>query len=749
VSTLSFQRNNNSQTTYGLSEIELLNLDEEGKVPKGSRLTDVEAALGIFSALLRADEKANVNRSRVQSMFDGAPPYDPAVLKSTLQAGRCNLNFGEAARYLDIAASGYVDLVDSVENLVQVETKLGEPGERMHNDAVIAEEITRTLRDWPEFYGTYLRLNNQFLMHGVGVTYFEDDQNFRFRTCGLADFLIPRQTQASEHAVEVACARRSYMVHELFAFIENESVATQSGWNVEEVKRVIRTASSLAFPRQYSDWEDLQREIKNNDLYTGIRANVVNVINMWVREFDGTVSQFCFAENQPKAFMSQRTHTFENPEQAYILFTYGVGTNGSYHSVRGLGHRIYNHIQTSNRLQCQMVDSAMLSSSIMLSPETPRALNDLSLTFYGPYSVLPPNFKVIEKGIPNAGTTVVPAMQNLSQQLSQNMDFFSNSTGQGQQGPYRSKQQVQAELEQATRLTSSQINQFYASWRRLLRECVRRIVLGPKSDPAVRDFYNRCLERGVSPQVIKSLDFNKTLATRAVGSGNATNRSAALGDLEQLMPMLDEVGKRNVLYDRVAARVGYENAARYVSSPESPRPPQDAKIAELENNILSQGRPVTAQPGELDETHLQIHLGALGQITAAIDGGQADLVQQAPIMQAFYEHCSAHLQQLASNPAAQVTVSQVKEVLSQVEQKLMNAQRAMQKQQRDAQNAQGQEQPEQGGNGQLTDLKAQEQQLKLDFIRKKGELELQIKSAKADQDRALADSRNAAALQAQ
>jgi hypothetical protein len=79
----------------------------------------------------------------------------------------------------------------------------------------------------------------------------------------------------------------------------------------------------------------------------------------------------------------------------------------------------------------------------------------------------------------------------------------------------------------------------------------------------------------------------------------------------------------------------------------------------------------------------------------------------------------------------------------------MNAQRAMQKQQRDAQNAQGQEQPEQGGNGQLTDLKAQEQQLKLDFIRKKGELELQIKSAKADQDRALADSRNAAALQAQ
>lgn len=730
---------------YGLTEIELLNLDEDGRPPVGSRLTDVTAAQGIFHALLRADEKANVNRSRIQAMFDGAPPYDPAVLKSTQQASRCNLNFGEASRYLDLAAAGYVDLVDSVECLVQVETKLGEPGQRMHNDAVIAEELTRTLRDWPEFYGTYLRLNNQFLMHGVGITYFEDDLDFRFRACGLADFLMPRQTQASEHAVEVSCARRSYMVHELFSFIENEEIAAARGWNVEEVKRVIKTATSSTLPRQFTDWEDIQRELKNNDLYTGIRANVCNVVNMWVREFDGSVSHFTFSEENPKEFMMSRENLFSNPEQAYLLFTYGVGTNGTYHSVRGLGQRIYNHVQTSNRLQCQLIDSAMLSSSVMLSPETPRALNDLSLTFYGPYSVLPPNFKVIEKGMPNIGTTVGPALQNLQHQLDQNMDFFSSS-GQGGATPYRSKMQVQSELEQATRLTSSQINQFYASWRRLLRECARRIVLGPKSDASVKDFYTRCADRGVPAQVIKSMDFSKTTATRAVGFGNASNRSAALNDLEQLMPMLDEVGRRNVLYDRVAARVGYENAERYVTSPEQPRPPQDAKIAELEDNVLMQGKPSSVQAGELHETHLQVHLPAVGQLTAAIDAGQADLVQALPILQAFYQHCTDHLQQLATDPTSKIMVSQATEVLAQIEQKIMNGQRAAQKQQREAANAPGQS-PQQQQDGQMTVLKQQEQQLKLDFIRKKGELELQIKSAKAEQDRALSDARNAAGMQ--
>jgi len=738
-----FERNKQAQAQHGLTELELLNLDDSGRPPKGSRLQNVDAAVGIFQALLRADEKANVNRSRIQAMFDGAPPYDPAVLKSTNQSSRCNLNFGEAGRFLDVAASGYVDLIDSVDNLVQVETTLGEPGVRMHNDGVIAEELTRTIRGWPEFYGTYLRLVNQALMHGVGVTYFEDEFNFRFRSCGLSDYLIPRQTQASEHSVEVACARRAYMVHELYSFIENEEVAAQNGWNVEEVRRVIKTATTQNSARQFTDWEDVQRELKNNDLYTGIRANVVNVVNLWVREFDGSVSNFSFAEQSPKSFLHEGKSRFQNPEQAYLLFTYGVGTNGTYHSIRGLGHRIYNHVQTSNRLQCQLIDSAMLSSSIMLAPETPRALNDLSLTFYGPYSVLPPNFKVIEKGVPNIATTVGPALENLQSQLAQNLDFFTSSPAESG-GAYRSKQQVQAELEQATRLTSSQINQFYSSWRRLIREVTRRIINGPKSDPSVRDFYRRCANRGVEALAIKTLDFDKTVATKAVGYGNASSRSAALNDLEQLMPMLDEVGKRNIVFDRVAARVGYENASRYVQSPEAPRPPQDLKVAELENSILQTGRPVSVQPGELHETHLNQHLPLLVQLTAAVDSGEADLVQSLPVLQAINDHAAGHLQQLAQDPTATVIVSQAQEVLQQTGQKILNATRAAQKQQKE-----GQDQEQQAEPGQSqTDLKMLEQQIKLDFIKQKGELELQIRAAKASQERALADAKMAASLKA-
>jgi hypothetical protein len=213
-------------------------------------------------------------------------------------------------------------------------------------------------------------------------------------------------------------------------------------------------------------------------------------------------------------------------------------------------------------------------------------------------------------------------------------------------------------------------------------------------------------------------------------------------DLEQLLPLLDEVGKRNVVYDRIAARVGYENATRYVQNPEEPRPPQDAKVAELENSVLQSGSPVSVQPGELHETHLNIHLQKLVELTGAVDAGQADLVQMLPALQAYSEHCAAHLEQLAQNPSATVVVSQAQQVLQQAGQKILNATRAAQKEQRNAQ--QGPAQAEQGPSP--AELKVMEQQMKLDFLRQKGELDLQMRAAKASQEQALADAKMAAQI---
>ena len=85
-----------------LDGLDLGSLDVKGK-PVETRLKDVKAAVGIFATLLRADEKSAVNRSRIDSMFDGVAPYNESQLTASGQGLKTNLNFGEAQRLLDIS----------------------------------------------------------------------------------------------------------------------------------------------------------------------------------------------------------------------------------------------------------------------------------------------------------------------------------------------------------------------------------------------------------------------------------------------------------------------------------------------------------------------------------------------------------------------------------------------------------------------------------------------------------------------
>lgn len=729
-----------------LNELDLLNLDAKTATPPESRLRDVKSALSIFSTLRMADEKSAQNRARYDAMFDGAPPYDQRVLVSTGQGARTNLNFGEATRYLDISMSAFVDLYSSLERLVRVHVTLGEPTQRNEAEDIIAEEATATHRDWPESHASFLRLCNEFVKHGVGVTYFDSPKDWRYRVSGLSDFLIPRQTKASEEAIEVACVRRQYLLHELWGYIRNPDVAERLGWDVEEVKRIIMhnaRTSGRNGAHTYTDWESTQRELKNNDLYTGIENTAVDVINMWVREFDGSITYIMFAEEGPKTFMFREDKMFARAEHAFLLFAFGVGTNGTYHSVRGLGNRIFNHIQTSNRLRCQRIDSAMLAGAVMIQPESQRALADLSFTMYGPYSILSPNVRLIEKAAPNLTQNMDPALADIQQQLQMNVDLVSSYGNQS--SPYRNELQTEHDLAVASRLSGSTLNLFYASFTRLMREFVRRLVQGDASrDPAVKDFYARCAARGVPAELIRSIDHSKTAAVRAIGAGSAANRLLALRELRAIAGDFDETGRRNLIRDMTAERVGRDLASRYAPAAPEPRQGVDTKLAMLENPTLTAGGEVPVLDSELHGDHLRVHAPLLQELLLALDTGQADPVAALPAVQALHAHIGTHAQYLALSPLAAAEIGPIKQLLQMGDEAITNTTRKIQAAQRRAAAEAPAPAPE--GAPSETEMKLQEHQLKMQLAQEKAALDLQIREAKANQDLALKDAAAAASL---
>lgn len=742
-----------SQQPNSLQVIDGLGLDigvtEKGEIEK--RLKDVDSALAIYNRLKQADKQSALQRARIDAMFDGEAPYAQGKLNASGQGMKTNLNFGEAQRLLDISLSAYVDLYSSLETFVNVKGTMGEEAQVHEWEKIVADEITHLLKSWPEFHSNYLRLCTTFIKHGVGVAYFDSPDGWRFRVGSFEDILIPRQTPASEEMIDVAVLRRSYHLHELARFIKDPKAAAKVGWNVDEVKRVmvknVTTSGrgSFATGNVESDYEALQAELKNNDLYIGVENPTVEVLHFLVREVDGSLSHYSCVTSSPEKFLYEKQSRYQTAEQAYVLFSYGVGSNGTYHSVRGLGQRIFSHVQTSNRLRCQMVDGAMLSSAIMLQPESSRALEELDFTYFGSYAVLSPNVNIIEKAIPNLSNAVQPALQDMQQQLALNTDTQS-PYGPNQSSPYRNKEQVISDMDISTQLSGAALNLFYASWGRLLREVVKRII-NDKKDSSVQDFFARCNARGVPPEFIMSLDTAKTKPVRAIGDGSRANRLASLRELQSLAGSFDEVGRRNLTRDIVATRAGSDMADRYAPQVQSDRETVDMKIALIENAHLEQGQPVPVLSIELHGAHLEIHMQAFGQLLEALNTGQADPMQAMPVLQAFYQHTAEHIQYAAGEPALETLVGQAKQVLQYGEEMINNTAKALEKVQRDAAQ-QGGEAPPQEGGGQ-NDAKLASAEVQMDIAKRKADLDMQIRQAKHEQEMAIKDAEAAVKLRDQ
>jgi hypothetical protein len=402
-----------------------------------------------------------------------------------------------------------------------------------------------------------------------------------------------------------------------------------------------------------------------------------------------------------------------------------------------------------NRLRCNTADGAMLASGVMIQPDSERALQNLSFTFFGPFSVLSPNVTVVEKAMPNLTTSARPVIEDMEQQLAANVDL-STTYGPQRGSPYRNQMQVEHELAVKSSLSGATLNLFHMSWNRLMREVVRRIVSGSDKSNEVKAFYQRCAERGVMPDVVEQVMPDRTFALRAIGNGSHANRLVSLRELNGISGSFDEVGRRNLIRDIVSTRVGHDLADRYAPANPEPRLAIDAKVAILENNHLQQGSEVPVLDNELHGMHLlQGHVPVLSDILATVQEGTADPVEALPVLQAFYNHVNEHMKYFSMDPAAQGEVAQVRQLMQVAEEWIVNTGRKVQKMQRDAAQQQSEGQPVDPSKQAALQMRVEEHQIKMDIARQKAELDMSIRQAKHQQDLAMNDAKKAVELGAE
>jgi hypothetical protein len=266
-------------------------------------------------------------------------------------------------------------------------------------------------------------------------------------------------------------------------------------------------------------------------------------------------------------------------------------------------------------------------------------------------------------------------------------------------------------------------------WGKLLKEQFRRLSrldwkVGEPGSEAALAFHKRLKERGVPKEALK-LVYDVT-PQKAVGYGSASARLLAYNEFMQMLPMLDETGRANVIRDRIAVRVGYDHVDRYAPAKNAaPRLPIDAKIAELENDSMQSGRSVTVQPNENHAVHLQIHAMDAVRFLQALEQNAVPPMDAFKYLSLQTPHMSMHLQVIKGDKTREVQYGQYKVILNKMNQAVQALGNQISKAQRDQQEAMMKAQQQQA---------EQAMQMQIDDVRMKAQSEYAIKLAKVQAD---------------
>lgn len=728
-----------------MGDMPLLNLDEKGKAPE-ARLTKASKLRSMFMFRKDKDRLRAYHRAQCQDLLDGGTPYESQSLVDAGQPDTTNLNFGGAEQQLERAVTPQYRLVSSPEVMLTISTKFGPEEDRSEWNTVLAEEITRTLRELEQGAFQAKKRITKATWDGVAVSYWPDDVDFRVRASGLGHFYFDDGSDACEAEQECPISYEEYSITRLWGLIKNKETAESNGWNVEAATKAIRKATEST--GGWSDWEKMMEDLKANDI-AATTGPTIKIISGWVKEFDGTVSLYMTTEDDHghEDFIYESRHKYKSMRQAFIMYSHGIGTNTKLHSIRGLGFKIYAFEQQRNRSLSKLIDLGDLASTLLFQAGDEGTMADIGLQYYGNLAVLPPNMTLVDREAPDLQRSVMPVLAEMERLRNDRVAGYSpENVFDGDQR--KTKYEVSAALDQSAALSDSQLDFFYGPYDRELQETVRRMTRKSyvKQDPggdAIVELKKRLKELGVPLEAFYQIDYMATKAVRVIGAGSAAAKTQSLARVDSLRSRMDDVGQANLDRDLLVDAVGSSNADRYMPKDGTKRTTVDTNIAVGENYDLLNQNPVEVQSSDKDLAHAREHLKPLIEAFEAEQRGEAPIEEIGPQIAMLYNHTADHVERISTDPTAQQEAAEMRQIMQRVGEVVSNGLKAAEKKAQEAP-AEGEQQAT-APDGQLL-IDVEKHRAEMRMKREEFDQDQAMKAEAAQQKMAIADAEAAARI---
>lgn len=675
-------------------------------------------------ALKISDIPRSQNRARIDSLFNGNPPYSQQeVVRDNVNV---NVNFLESTQIAHNARRQYSNAFLKPGNFFSVRLDSGPVHKRSEWSHIITQEINRLMKKSRHYRETLRNVFAQVVIHGVGPATWNSREDWVPDMQMMSDVFIPSQTLLTMENLPYFSIYRRYTAEELWRKINGPKV--DPGWEVETVNACIQWA--------YNQWgatntvndsiynpERLQEDIKANLGWFG--TDQVPTINChdfyylddtdknygWRRKIvldtpnmDGAVPDLASVESSKNFLGNRGQFLYDSKNRKYasdieeiIHFQFADGSVVApfrYHSVRGLGFLLYSVCHLQNRLRSSYnahVFESLLQYFRVSNPDDSERITKVDL---------------INKGIIPDGVQFVPINERwqirsdlVGQAMSLNRQSMEDSSASSTQDFEFNKDQVEktatqyvGEANATSAMVSAMLQEAYGYQEFQYYEIARRFCIPNSRNKDARDFRLQCLKRGVPEEMLDSNRWNIS-AERIIGSGNKQLEISQTGMLMQQYNRYDPEAQRKILRDFTFAVV--DDAAKADDLVPFIRNETSASksFGQVSVGTLMFGTPVGIPPGLNRIEVTEAWLGEMAAIMAPIEqSGGMPTKEQVTGLANIAAHIEQQIKIIAADPEEKDRVKQYSDDLSQMN----NVLRAYAQRVQQQQGAQGQ-----GGNGEV------------------------------------------------
>ena len=642
---------NDSGTTTGT--ISTPDISKAGK-PRRRAIRDAKQARAIVNSLEQASRERNIKNARIMAKYNSEKPFTQQALEQDGLGWKSNFTTKPLPMLVNKVAPRFVKAEASIKYLTNSALPDTTPGASAKTEA-FRREITATCRARPGWVDLVSEISQENALFGFTSAAWLDGYHWFPKHFRQDEFYVPSGTKHQPTTAQVICFKEVFLIHELFALIEDKKPAETAGWNLENTIQAINTAMPEARKSRGIGWERVQEDLlRESTVGTSLEGNAltVTVWHILAQEVGGKISHYIITDNKQAStggtersdddykseILFEREDEFDNMDICAAFFSFEQA-NGRLHGSKGIGREIYSMAAMLDRARNEVVDRMMLAGKLIIQCGS-KAIQKFRASIVGPALLIGNEYEISERKIDAA---VEPFIQ-LDQFLTGLLDQMAGATTpKFFEGERVTKAQVDLYASREEESKDNIIGRFLTQFARMMQTIQRRLCSKDTIDDDAKDMQKRLLE----VMTREELDL---LANQPV----AETIQDYTGQERQQIVIIAQEGRGNPLYNqrelerrKLAALIDDEFADAVLLPEADPTElAEQTRLQMFELQLLAgQATQVPISPRDNHLIHLQVLMPALESTSqTAADPNVEAASHGVEVMHAMLDHATQHFQ---------------------------------------------------------------------------------------------------------